>query len=368
MTTTCRDNEQGFGDKVRAFLSMSAQISGSVRNLTTRLASVGAESKLPVSINASEPDNTWICSPYTAYGRYSIEEIRRWDRPLLTGPLILLCRSLGAYLQTRRIDDSVALNNWLLSTNLYPQLDHSLLRLWIEEALGRWPNHALWFRSLNETYTPDWLRALAAAGFILIPSRQVYLYDRIGPKSDQPDNLRWDLALLGRTPLQRSPAKQWAPNDFARAARLYEQLYMEKYSRLNPHYTEEFLRQWHSAGLFELTGFRDPDGTLQAVVGLFAIDGTVTAPIVGYATERSQREGLYRLLMAEVYQRAVDHGWRINLSAGAAQFKRLRGGKAAIEYSAVYVRHLPKARRRAILLLSALARHIGAPCMRRFEL
>ncbi|HXR93366.1 MAG TPA: hypothetical protein VN750_24120, partial [Steroidobacteraceae bacterium] len=78
--------------------------------------------------------------------------------------------------------------------------------------------------------------------------------------------------------------------------------------------------------------------------------------------------GLYRLLMATVYEQAAVRSSRINLSAGAAQFKRLRGGVGTIEYSAVYTRHLPANRRRAVGLLGMLARRIGEPCMRRFKL
>jgi hypothetical protein len=266
------------------------------------------------------------------------------------------------------VDDAVALNNWLLSTNLYPPLQKEALGRWIDEALERWPRHALWFRSLNRRYTPEWLQALEGIGCILIPSRQVYLYDRIDPHARRPQNLRRDLGLLRKTGLVRSAAEEWSPGDFERAARLYAQLYLEKYSRLNPHYSARFLEVWHAAGLLELTGFRDPKGVLQAVVGLFRIGNTITAPIVGYATERPSEEGLYRLLMATVYEQAAARSFRINLSAGAAQFKRLRGGVGTVEYSAVYVHHLPANRRRAISLLGTLARRIGEPCMRRFKL
>jgi hypothetical protein len=76
---------------------------------------------------------------------------------------------------------------------------------------------------------------------------------------------------------------------------------------------------------------------------------------------------LYRLLMAAVFELAAASGQRINLSAGAAQFKRLRGGIASIEYSAVYARHLPRYRQCAIRLLSRLATTLGEPLMRHFQ-
>jgi hypothetical protein len=369
MTSSCIPLSSEFQRKVDAFLINRRASVASVSNLATHIDKIGeGNGRIPITINHGEPQNTWVCSPHVTYARYSIEEIERWGHSWLARPLAAVCRGLGTYMRRARIDDTAIVNNWLLSTNLYPSLDRKALGSWITEALDRWPRHSLWFRSLNRRYTPDWLEALERAGFVLIPSRQVYLYDRIDLEARTPANLHRDLKLLGATKLVRSGGNEWQQHDFERAARLYQQLYLEKYSPLNPDYGPSFLQTWHEAGLLELTGLRDVHGDLQGVIGLFALGDTITAPIVGYATERSPQEGLYRQLMALVYEHAALRRGRINLSAGAAEFKRLRGGIATMEYSAVYVRHLPAAQGRAVRLLSLLARRIGEPCMRRFKL
>lgn len=358
-----------FHTHVHAYLDVAASSVASVTNLSTTVDSVGAgEDRMPVSINSSESNNTWVCSPHTAYSRYSIEELERFGHAWLTKPLSWLCKGLGGYLWRARLDDAVGINNWLLSTNLYPELKPSVLSAWIDEARARWPGHAIWFRSLNPRYNSEWLNALQAAGFTMIPSRQVYLYDRIDGEAKRPKNLRRDLDLLRDTSLIPSDAADWSPVDFARAEELYGLLYLKKYSQLNPAYSARFLASWHKAGLLELTGYRDEQGTLQAVVGVFVTGRTITAPIVGYDTAQPQRAGLYRLLMATVYDLAARSGYRINLSAGAAGFKRLRGGVGTMEYSAVCARHLPHNRQRAINLLAKLATGIGEPMMKRFEL
>jgi len=356
-----------FATRVDAFINTSAVASQCVSNLATQVGFVGhSDWRVPVSINQSEPNNTWVCSPHTTYARYAIEELERFGHPVLMKPLSVVCRALGGYLWRARLDDAVAINNWLISTNLYPNLDPQVLQRWTDETVGRWPSHAVWFRSLNTRYTPDWLAALNELGFTLIPSRQVYLYDRIETRG--PRNLVRDLALLGRSGFTASSAQDWSPVDYQRAAELYALLYLEKYSRLNPDYSAEFLRVWYNAGLLVLSGYRDGAGVLQAVVGTFELGDTITAPIVGYNTALPQRLGLYRLLMATVYNRAARSHRRINLSAGAAQFKRLRGGVGTMEYSAVFARHLPRGRRRALAVLSTLTSRIGEPIMRRFEL
>jgi len=98
---------------------------------------------------------------------------------------------------------------------------------------------------------------------------------------------------------------------------------------------------------------------LQGVVGCFIRGGVMTVPIVGYNTGLPQRTGLYRMLMSMVLQEAAERSMLLHLSSGAAHFKRLRGGKPAIEYSAVYVRHLPAGRRIVWELLSFLLNRVG---------
>ena len=357
-----------FASQVHGYLAMTDGRAVDTCNLTTKIDGLGAgDCAIPVTVNHAEENNCWVCSPHTAYVRYSQEELTRLAHPVLAAPLSALCMTLGNYLWRSEIDKVVAINNWTLSTNLYPALDKRDVREWIAESQQRWPQHAIWFRSLNRRYTPDWLAELEKLGCSLIPSRQVYLYDRIDSEHRMPANLRRDLKQLRARQHEMSPADSWNVADYERAATLYEMLYLQKYSRLNPHYGAHFLRSWHAAGLLNLMGWRNEAGELEAVIGMFAAAQTLTAPVVGYDTSTAPIRGLYRLLMAAVYDLAEKTGQRINLSAGAADFKRLRGGIASIEYSAVYTQHLARRRRRPIRLLARLSSAIGEPLMRRFQ-
>lgn len=340
-----------------------------VANLTTHVDTIGAgDQRVPITVNFAERDNAWVCSPYTAYCSYAIEEVRRLVPLAAAYPLTQLCRGAGAVLRRADVDRAVTINNWLLSTNLYTSLERGALANWIREARDRWPEHAIWFRSLNDAWTPDWIEALREEGALLLPSRQVYLYSDVPRLARRQPNLKVDLRLLARTELQRCDDEEIRASDYPRIEQLYSKLYLEKYSRLNPAYRAAFIAAWHAAGLLRLTGFRDSSGVLQAVVGTFERAGVVTAPIVGYDTALPQKLGLYRLLMAAVLLYAADTGQRVNLSAGAAHFKRTRGGAPAIEYSAVLVDHLPARRQRALRGLAWLTQHIGVPLMTRLKL
>ena len=339
-----------------------------VANLATRVEMLRVgELDLPVTINDDEPGNAWVCSPRTAYADYAAEEaIRyapRWAAPSLRG----LGRFGARRLQRARIDRAVAINNWLLSTNLYPPLAATPLPQLLDAARQRWPQHALWLRSLNEREHGDWLARLQALGFELIGSRQVYLYRDVAGLARRRHNLAMDLRLAAKQ-AGRAGNDEIGEADYERIAHLYQRLYLDKYSACNPHYRAEFMRQWHRRGLLHFDGFRDPAGQLLCVAGQFRLGGQLTTPIVGYDTGRPQREGLYRLATACTFEHARRSGETINFSAGAAHFKRLRGGEPAIEYSAVYARHLPAATRRAIGFLAAATQRVGVPVMRRFAL
>jgi hypothetical protein len=323
---------------------------------------------MPVTINSCEPNNAWVCSPKSTYADYAAEEAERYLLPLLNKPNKWLFRQVREWLERSDIDQVVTINNWLLSTNIYPALTSVPLEAMIRSARERWPGHALWFRSLNQSENSDWLTALANQGFQLIASRQVYLYQSMASLLAKHVNLKRDLALLKKTDLKRVYDAEFSDSDYSRIAHLYKQLYVEKYSKLNPKYNAEFMRYWHQAGLLKFDGFRNERGELLAVIGVFRQGSMITAPIVGYDTGLPQSMGLYRLVTACAYEAALQNHYCLNFSAGASYFKRLRGGIATIEYSAVYSAHLPRKTQRAIYALSVLTRRIGIPLMKRYQL
>ena len=318
----------------------------------------------PVTVNDAEPDNAWVCSPLTTYAKYAAEEISRLGHPRLTAPLQWITAGMGRWLERAQLDRAVAINNWLVSTNAYPALHELALVQVVDAALARWPTHALWFRSLNTAHHADWLDALSERGFTLVPSRQVYLFSDVATLARQHADLKRDLALLRRACL----CTDFTDEDFRRIAQLYAQLYLDKYSGLNPHYHWTLIKAWSLAGLLQIKGIRDEQGVLQGAVGIFRFGNLLTSPIVGYDTTVPVKAGLYRMLAAAVLQQAIDDECLVNLSAGVAHFKRQRGGQPAIEYSAVLTRHLPVRTQRAVGALGAVARHVGVPIMQRCKL
>lgn len=371
MNAAARVADETFSQRAHAFarIHVGADSRALVANLDTHAELIDdGERSYPVSIDDGEAqDNAWVCSPRTTYGAYATEEALRYAPALLGAPIRAAGRGLDRWLRGARIDRAVAINNWWLSTNLYPRWRIGCAQRLLQGALQRWPGHAVWLRSLNRDDHADWLEECERLGFLLIPSRQVYLFRDVAALAQRRHNLQIDLRLARKQP-RRAGDGDIGGADYARIAWLYARLYTDRYSRCNPRYTEAFVRSWHRAGLLQLDGFRDEAGQLMCIAGVFRQGRTLTTPIVGYDTDQPQRLGLYRLLTATTFERAIASGDAINFSAGAAGFKRLRGGQPSIEYSAVYARHLPARTQRALGWLSALTRRAGVPIMRRFEL
>jgi hypothetical protein len=362
---------EDFSQRARAFSNIHQHkpTQAFAGNLDTDVDSLDIDGiTIPVSVNKDGEKNAWVCSPKTTYIDYAAEEAERYLPGILRPPNRLLFNGVRFCLKNAKIDRAVAINNWLLSTNLYPEISEATLHKLISIARERWPDHAIWFRSLNQHDNANLLDLLSAKGFQLIASRQVYLYSNFHRLADQHINLKRDLKLLSHNAFKYVDNSSFLEDDYARIARLYEQLYIEKYSRFNPHYNAAFMRAWHQAGLLKFEGFRNQEGELLAAIGLFRQGNIYTAPIVGYDTRLPIKLGLYRLLTACAYRTTMQNNARLNFSAGAAHFKRLRGGLASIEYSAVYASHLPARTRATISALSIMTRKIGTPLMARYKL
>ncbi|MEU7831922.1 GNAT family N-acetyltransferase [Nonomuraea sp. NPDC049129] len=309
---------------------------------------------LPVSVNDGEQGNAWVCSPYTHYVTYAGEELRVLGSGVLRAVLAAALAALGALCRWAELDRVVLVNNWLLSTNLYPAIEPAHERAAIRFLRERFPGHAVGFCSVNRRID----------GCVMVPGRRIYLVRPGEQEARHRKRWRRDLRLIGRRGYE---VVRPGEGDAARVVELYDLLYLDKYSRNNPQFTERFVRETMRAGTITYWALAR-DGRIDGVLGYFHRDGTLTTPIFGYDTALPQGIGLYRMLSALVYQIAVDEGLSVNDSAGAGEFKRLRGAVPEIEYRAVYVGHLPWRRRTGWVMLAWLLDRVAVPVMRRYEL
>ncbi len=340
-----------------------------VRNVKTDCGLIGiGPHVLPTTINETDYDNSWVCSPFNATITYPLDELREIQSRSLRAALAGLIHVMAPLLKAAQINKVVCVNNWLLSTNLYPPWSGDGLEAITTELQQRCPEHAVLFRSLNPISNGELIQRLTQAGYLLAPSRQIYICSDLHAAARK-QNSEIDRELLDRrTQYRVIRHEDLTDADDDRIRELYDQLYLQKYSVHNPQFTNHLIRLWRTTGLLKMIGLRNPEGVLDGIVGCFGIHRTVTTPLIGYDLSRPQKLGLYRLLTALVFQEARESNCVLNLSAGAARFKRHRGGEPCLEFSAVFVRHLPFARRAIWKALSGLLKNVGARVLERYEL
>lgn len=323
-----------------------------VANVDTTMDEVDG---FPVTVNDAEYGNAWVCSPYTHYVTYAKEELRELDSAVLRAVLNGALSGLGALCKATSLNKVVLVNNWLLSTNLYPALDKTQVTQVTRTLRERYPDHGIGFCSVNSELLP-----LFKDGFVLVPSRSISIADPGTQEARHRKRWRRDLRLIERTGYT---VEVPGPDDAPRIVELYNLLYLDKYSHNNPQFTERFIRELPLSYRVLVK-----DGRIDGVLGYFQRNGVMTTPVFGYDTALPQVTGLYRMLSAVVYDLADREALLVNDSAGAAGFKRLRGAVPDIEYRAVFVAHLPWRRRMGWKALAMLLDRIAVPLMRRYEL
>lgn len=340
-----------------------------VRNLqTTVTCHQWGDACLPMTINNGEPQDTFVCSPWVGYIDYTKEELTRFPNPAIVPALKAVICFVAKILSSAEIDKIVHINNWMVSTNLLPDVDCDIVSAQTSDLTSRFPSHFLAIRSLTGRHHRKLIASLKAAGWVLLPSRQIFIADDIWYHMNRRRDLKRDEALWRRSSYRYEEPKSVNRDDAERIAELYTALYLEKYSFLNPAYTADFVMMSQEIGLIRYLVHRDEEGLIQSFAGIHELAGHATVPLMGYNTRLDQTAGLYRLGFHAGTRYAARHGLSFNMSSGATGFKSSRGATAEIEYTAFYFRHLPLIRRLPIRILGAVAHGIGIPLLRRYQL
>ncbi|MGI0117589.1 hypothetical protein [Zooshikella sp. RANM57] len=316
---------------------------------------------------STEKNNCYVVSPMTQLIYFTRDELPKVSSRILR----IFCLGLTYLFETpfrwAKLDEIQILNNLCFSTNFYAKawqaINITALR---KQALSKYPYHALMLRSLNVQEHSKIIAKTKEDGWLPIVNRQVYLFMDF-KKWQQKRDARADLKLLKQS--------DWGfrmldPNNQAhmdQAEAYYNQLYLDKYSKHNIQFTSDYFAQHAKAGLLELYGLFHKQEML-GVVGFCGIDDTLTVPIIGYNMQMPKKMALYRRLVTFNLVYAQQNNLKLNLSAGASEFKRLRGAEAVIEYNFVYVKHLSGYQQIVWRFLSWLSLSLYKPILERFEL
>lgn len=321
--------------------------------------------RLPVTLESGEYGHTYVASPHSAYVLYARDEIdivklkagRTLARGVL-GVMDALFRGIG-------LNRTVHLDNWMLSTNLHGDWKGEGLPAMRSALIERFPDRFLILRSLDPWSCPELLEAARADGWVLMPSRQIWVTDDLFSGWKKRNSAQNDRRALNKSGLTIEDPATINSADADRIADLYHQLYIGRYSALNPVFTPLFVQESARLGLLDWRLARDADGTIMAACGIRVAGGVATVPLLGYDLTRPRSEALYPIASYLASQWAMERGLRFNGSAGAAHFKQLRGATGQIEYMAVHAGHLSQTRRAGLAFLARSLNALMVPMLER---
>lgn len=342
---------------------------GMVANVRTRWLALRSGDRLyPVTVNDGEHGDSYVCLPHSAYVLYGRRELDLVDvgrmKPVLRAGIGLV----DVLLRLARINRIVHVDNWLLSTNLHGDWDGSDVPAVRAHLQACFPQHLVAIRSVDPWSSPALEAALRADGWLMLPSRQVWVVADPATAWRRRSPVGKDSRLLAASGLEVQDVRELRPGDAERIAHLYRMLYVDKYSGLNPVFTPAWIACTHEAGMVRYRVARDGEGIIQSVVGSLVRGDVLTPPVVGYDTDRPRAHGLYRIASYLFCEQAEKLGVRLNASAGAADFKRRRGAQPVIECTAVCVGHVAPWRRWLLVAFAALLWKLVVPVMRERQL
>lgn len=356
------------GQYARAFLSPLIQrgVANYIENVQTdlRVLIVG-DTVLPITINEAEYENSYVCSPYSYFISYARDSLDVLSQAWLCNLMDRLLGGLGRALQQFHCNKVVVVNNWLYSTNLYPQLEPHQLKQIVQFLQHAFPNHAIVFRCIDPYTNPTCYYTLQQMSCEYIATRQIFFIRPDKSSLSETRLFKSDVKLLNKCEYEIIGNDQLTEEDIPRLLKLYRDLYIEKYSQLNPKFNESFLQLMLKHHLLNFRALKK-DGRIDGIVGYVERNGTMYCPFFGYDGDVPKEKSLYRLLSTVLMLEAYERRLLFHQSSGASMFKTIRKAQACIEYTAVFYNHLKLQRHLPWIMLKNLYNSVGMIYMKRY--
>jgi hypothetical protein len=280
---------------------------------------------------------------YIDYTREEVLEGRSYSgsQKIIAKFLFPFLRLLGSWMGMER---TVFVNNFFLATNLYEK-DTLLSDPSVTQYLKKYyPNKVVAFRSINESTDSRLLNKMKLRGGLPLACRQLYILDpkRSNFQKKRPvirDRKHWEKTK----DLFWQKVSEFDRKEVNTLLYFYQDLYLKKYSKLNPDYTADFLEVTMNLGILDFYILRETDSNLPlAVQAVECTKDVVCTPFIGYDRRRPKKIGLYRLMHLKLMEIAIEEEKIFNMSSGASSFKKQRGGVPYFDYHIIFIDHLPK--------------------------
>lgn len=328
-----------------------------------RMYSIAGQ-QVPVAVCPDTRPRAAILSPTAHYLDYPIDEIGKASKFWTPGLLRVATQPLRQIFKVGQLDRVAYINHSLMLG--VPPINGEVAQLeaLMDEVADDYPRHALVFSNIVPAMHPGYAEQLRTLGCLFIPSRVNWVYDPNQPRAGGSfESIRARISK-GRRALARLHENRIGRDGLlqrlSEVQHLFEALYIDKHSRLNPHYTEAFFRRVIASDAIEATGWIGPNGNLEAFNVQLFVDGVLIWSVKGHDLEAMKSRRLNEVVFAHNLEAAERSGCWSSWGGGTGDFKRGRGAEPAQEFDAVFLDHLPAWRRAPWHLLHRL-RAIKAP-------
>ncbi|KAL9656340.1 hypothetical protein ABK040_005107 [Willaertia magna] len=331
------------------------------------------------------------------YNKYNVYTVSTFHHYITYGNVELLQNKINKYIKFgiqflinifsnffkfTKFDKILIVGNICLSTNVYNN-DIYLFKEIVNYLSLQYKDHTILIRSINrKIYENIYLKL---NNFLFLPSRMIYILDTKDnlKKRDIKDDIKLlnkylqsTYKILDNFSILEILNNETLQNEnhilIKEIQDCYNELYLDKYSFCNVQFTKKFIYESIKQNILQFKClYHLQNKTIDGCVGYFTKrynDRNIfVCPILGYKLNK-QETPLYRLLSSILLKEAKQCDSIFNQSSGAASFKVLRGCKPYIEYSAIYVEHLPYYRRLPFYVLNVLVEYLVKPIMEHYKL
>ena len=321
---------------------------------------------LPVTVNDTQYENSYVCSPYGHYVGYALDSIDGMKSRFLRTPFKAAVNAMAGVFRMGKLNQVAIVNNWLFSTNLYPKISHeqvSAIRIFLKDYF---PEHAIVFRSIHTYGNTDLYQLFSKNKFHMIASRQVFFMNATNDAIFQSRIFKSDLSLLKKSEYEIMRNDELSDETVPAITHLYRSVYLGRHSKLNPQLNQNFIRLTLENQILNLKVLKK-NGRIDGVAGYFSRNDMMTSPFLGYDTDQPKESSLYRLTSTLLTMEARDKKMLFHLSSGASFHKKMRKAESSLEYNAVYHQHLGLSRRLPWYILKGVMNSVGKFFMKSYD-
>ena len=334
-----------------------------IKNVSAEVLVLHIEDQLvPVSVSQRNYNDTWINSLYGQFVLETEEEFLKVNMPKIAHRLgSAMIKIAGSILKFTQLK-TVTIYPSFTSTTLYDHYQFVNIEAITEAVAEKFPQHMIMFRTMTEHRDGMYIEQLEKLQFNKQISRMVFLYDpdEKHTKNERKDKKK-DFKKLKKSGYAISNYVD--RKDLSKMHLLYQDIYLNKYSKYNPMYTQYYFEALYENNLIDIWCIKDQDEII-AFMGICNNDETIAPLYFGYV---DHIKGLYFMISSLLFKYSDEQNVLINNSAGAKDYKKARGARPHLEYHMVKYNHLKLLPKLSWMIFNTVSTAVATPILKKIE-